>query len=322
MTGLKYDPEYAKAIEPFANAPRSNPTTALEMRRGTNAFLRMVLPKPPPDTKIQETNFLVRSFDGVDIQLRRFATVEQISASTPQPAVLALHGGGLVAGDVDMCAGMYGQDALDGDRPVFAVEYRLPPENVAPAAVEDGYACFKYLLDHAAELNIDPHRIAIKGGSAGGAIAVGLVLLARDRELSPQPAKQILVYPMLDDRTTYPADTKFLKLASWSVDKNKLGWGAYLGEDRAGNPDADVSPYAAPARAKSYKGLPSTYIDVGTLDIFRDEGLEFARRLMVDDVEAEFHLWPGIPHAFEHVSVGSKWERRAAEARIAALRSF
>lgn len=322
MSGLTYDPEYAKAIEPLKNAPRSTPTTALELQKSTHAFLGAFLPKPTPGHKTQTTNFSVRSYDGATIQLRRFAAPEHISAATPQPAILALHGGGLVAGSVDICAGRSVRDALTADRPVFAVEYRVAPQNASPAAVEDAFASFKYLLDHAAELNIDPKRIAIKGESAGACVAAGAVLLARDRNLSHQPAKQVLIYPMLDDRTTYPPETNFLKLTTWSLAQNKLAWGAYLGEDKAGDPKADVSPYAVPARAKSLKGSPPAYIDVGTLDLFRDEALEFARRLLADDVEVELHVWPGVPHAFDIVAVGSKWEIKAAEARVAALKSF
>lgn len=322
MTGLVYDPEYAKAIEPFANAPRTDPTTALEMRVGTDIFLSSVMPKLLPGDRIQQKIFTIQSYDGAELQLRRLAAPEHIAASTPQPAVLAIHGGGLVAGSAEMCTGLYARDALDGDRPVFAIGYRLAPEHPAPTGAEDAFAAFKYISEHAAELNIDPARIAVKGESAGGGLAAAVALMARDREFSPAPAKLIMVYPMLDDRTNPPADSGFLKLASWSPAKNRLGWGAYVGEEKVGKPDADVSLYAAPARAKSLRGLPSTYIDVGTLDLFRDEGLDFAQRLMRDDVEVEFHLLPGVPHAFDLVAVGSKLQLRASEARAAALRSF
>ncbi|KAF7554633.1 hypothetical protein G7Z17_g2812 [Cylindrodendrum hubeiense] len=323
MTGLAYDPEYAKVIEPFANSPRSAPpSTALEMRPGTDLFLSSFMPKFVPGGKVQQTIFTIKSYDGAELRLYRLATPEHIAASTPQPAVLATHGGGLAAGSAEVSLGMYAQDVLNGDRPVFAIGYRLAPEHPAPTAAEDAFAAFKYLSEHAKELNIDPARIAVKGESAGGTHAAAVALIARDREFSPAPAKLIMVYPMLDDRTNPPADSGFLKLASWSPHQNKLGWGAYIGEDNVGKPDANIPAYAVPARAKSLKGLPSTYIDIGSLDLFRDESLEFAQRLMREDVEVEFHLFPGVPHAFDLVAPGTKWQLRALEARTAALKSF
>lgn len=322
MTGLAYDLEYAKAIEPFAGAPRLAVTTALALREDTNAFLSAVFPKPPPSDIIQQTTYTIHSSDGAELRLRRFVTPEHLASSTPLPAVLAIHGGGYVAGNIDMCSGLYAQDALDADRPVFAIGYRLAPEHPAPAGVEDVFAAFTYLVEHAADLNIDAARIGVKGESAGGGLAAAVVLMIRDRGFSPAPAKLVLVYPMLDDRTSVPADAAFLKLASWGPEKNALCWDAYVGEGKAGKSDADVSPYAAPARAKSLRGLPSTYIDVGSLDIFRDEDLEFARRLMLEDVEVEFHVFPGVPHVFDCLSVGSKLQRRAAELRAASLKSF
>ncbi|KAH7163384.1 Alpha/Beta hydrolase protein [Dactylonectria estremocensis] len=317
MSGLVYEPGYAKAIAPFANAPRPVSTTALELRATTDVFLSSVMPKIPAGDKIQQATFTVRSYDGAEIELRRYATREHLAAPEPQPAVLAVHGGGFIAGNVDICGGACANAALDGDRPVFAVAYRLAPEHPAPAGVEDAFAAFKYLVEHAAELNIDPARIGIKGESAGAGVGAAVALMARDRAFSPPPAKLILIYPMLDDRTEYPADAAFLKLASWTPEKNKLAWDAYVGEDRA-----EVSPYAAPARAESLRGLPPTYIDIGTLDLFRDEALEFAQRLMREDVEVEFHLLPGVPHAFDIVAVGSKWQVRATEARAVAMKSF
>ncbi|KAK7420439.1 hypothetical protein QQZ08_010426 [Neonectria magnoliae] len=322
MTGLAYDPEYAKAIAPFANAPRPVLTTALAQRESTDALLTAFLPKPPPSDTIQQTTYTIRSSDGTELRLRRFATPEHLASPTPLPAVLGIHGGGFISGNIDICSGLYAQDALDADRPVFAVGYRLAPEHPAPAGPEDVFAAFTHLVEHAAELNIDPARIGVKGESAGAGLAAGVALMARDRGFSPAPAKLVLVYPMLDDRTTVPADAAFLKLASWSPDANALCWGAYLGEDKAGKPDADVSPYASPARAKSLRGLPSTFIDVGSLDIFRGESLEFASRLMREDVEVELHVYPGVPHVFDLLSVGSKLQRKAVELRAVALKSF
>ncbi|CAM1510915.1 Fc.00g084280.m01.CDS01 [Cosmosporella sp. VM-42] len=322
MTGLIYDAEYAKAVEPFAKAPRPPVNTAFDVRHGTEVMGSIFFPKAPPEDVVQQTSYVVKSYDGAEIHLRRYATSQQIASAKPQPAVLYIHGGGFVAGSVELGSGIFAQDALNSDRPVFAVEYRLAPEHPNPAAVEDSYAALKFIAEHAIDLNIDPARIGVKGESAGAAIATGVALLARDQNLHPPLAKQILLYPMLDDRTTYPPETNFLKLAVWSEKQNKISWGAYIGDVNVGKPDADISPYAVPARAKSYKGLPSTYVDIGTLDIFRNENLEFVKRLMEDDVEVEFHLWPGVPHVFEFLAGKTKWAVRAAEARTDATKSF
>ena len=141
-----------------------------------------------------------------------------------------------------------------------------------------------------ADLGVDPARIGVMGDSAGGGLAAGVCLMARDRG-GPAIAQQLLIYPMLDDRTrdTRPAAVPFL---TWTYDDNVTGWGALLG-DSAGS-DA-VSPYAAPARADDLTGLPDTYIDIGDLDIFRDEDIPYARRLADAGVPTELHRLPGMP---------------------------
>ena len=187
----------------------------------------------------------------------------------------------------------------------FAVDYPRAPEYPAPAAVEDCYAALEWLSSHAREMHIDPERIIVYGDSAGGGIAAGTVLMARDRGLSPPVAKQVLVYPMLDDRTHYPDDWAGKSFLVWKAEDNVMGWDAYVGADKRGREDADVSPYAAPARVESVEGLPSTYIDVGGLDLFRNEDIRFATRLAEANVEVEFHLYPGVPHGFESAPTAS-----------------
>ncbi|KAF5664552.1 lipase esterase [Fusarium denticulatum] len=318
---VQYDTEFAEALALIKSGrPPAPPETALEMRHNNHALFLKVFPKPPSPDIVEQTDYTVESYDGVQILLRRYATPKVLRAKEPQPATLVVHGGGFVSGTVEICGGTNAAMALEIERPVFAVDYRLAPEHPCPAAVEDSFASLKYLIDHAKELNIDPFRICVKGNSAGGGIAVGTVLMARDRELNPPVAKLMAIYPELDDRTCHPPDTEFLKLASWTSHHNQLAWKAYVGEDKAGKLDADISPYAAPARAQNYKGLPSTYVDVGTLDLFRDEDLEFVRRLLEDDVEVEFHLWPGVPHVFEFLAPGTRWHQRAKEAQNDALR--
>jgi acetyl esterase/lipase len=148
-------------------------------------------------------------------------------------------------------------------------------------------------------------------------VAAGLALLARDRG-GPALAKQILLYPMLDDRTTTP-DPALVSFATWLYEDNITAWQALLG-DACGGPD--VSPYAAPARMTDATGLPPVYIEALELDIFRDEDIEFARRTAEAGVSTELHVHPAVPHAFETLAFDSRVARRMAEDRLRVLRSL
>jgi acetyl esterase/lipase len=176
-----------------------------------------------------------------------------------------------------------------------SVDYRLAPETPHPGPVEDCYAALMWLHAHAAELGVDPDRIAIGGASAGGGLAAALALLARDRG-EVALAFQLLIYPMLDDRTVthsdpHPLTGEFI----WTPDANRFGWFSLLGQEPGG---ADVSPYAAAARAEDLAGLPPTYISVGALDLFLEEDMEYARRLIRAGVPTELHVYPGAYHGF------------------------
>jgi acetyl esterase/lipase len=157
----------------------------------------------------------------------------------------------------------------------------------------------------------------VMGDSAGGGLAAGVGLMARDRG-GPAVAQQLLIYPMLDDRPSTP-DPELAQFLTWTYDDNLTGWGALLGEMAGGD---DVSPYAAPARATHLAGLPETYIEVGDLDIFRDEDVAYAQRLSGAGVPTEFHLHPGCPHIFETVAPGADVSIRAMRDRIRRLRSL
>ncbi len=198
--------------------------------------------------------------------------------------------------------------------PVVAPEYRLAPEHPDPTPVEDCYTALQWAAAHLDLLDAD--RLVIGGDSAGGGLTAGVALLARDRG-GPSVDAQLLVYPMLDDRTAASNSTLGDDLV-WTYGDNATGWGALLG-DRFGTDD--VSPYAAPARAKDLSGLPRTFIDVGSVDVFRDEDVAYATRLWAAGVSAELHVYPGVPHAFETFAPESEVARRAVAARIDFLRS-
>ncbi|MGV0851779.1 alpha/beta hydrolase [Mycolicibacterium phlei] len=206
--------------------------------------------------------------------------------SGPGPALLWIHGGGYVIGhpaqDDELCR----RYARRLGMTVAAVDYRLAPEHPYPAPLEDCYAALRWL---AALPSVDPARVAIGGGSAGGGLAAALALLARDRGEIPLAA-QLLVYPMLDDRTD--ADKPGVRL--WNTSSNRFGWSAYLGN---ANPDI-----AVPARRTDLAGLPPAWIGVGTLDLFHDEDLAYAERLRAAGVPCEVEIVEGAFHGFDAIA--------------------
>jgi acetyl esterase/lipase len=201
--------------------------------------------------------------------------------------------------------------------PFLSVEYRLAPEAQYPVPVEDVYAGLTWLHEHAGELGVDTRRIAVMGESAGGGLAAAVTLLARERN-GPAVAKQILVYPMLDDRTVVE-DPQVSKFLIWTAEDNITGWGALLGPLYGTN---NIPETAAPGRIVDAKGLPPTYIEVGELDLFREEDVEFAMRLWRAGVSTELHIRPGCMHAFDMLAAESEVAKRAIAERVVAITSI
>jgi len=211
------------------------------------------------------------------------------------PALLWIHGGGYVMGDIEQDDRLMKQLVKRIGCVAVSVDYRLPPEHPFPAPVEDCYAGLQWLFAHAGDLGVDSSRIVIGGASAGGGLTAGLALLARDRREVPV-AFQLLIYPMIDDRNVTPASYAITDPRVWHRESNRLGWKAYLGRDGGGD---DVSPYAAAARATDLTNLPPAYIPVGALDLFIDENIEYAQRLIQAGVPTELHVYPGAFHGFD-----------------------
>ena len=181
------------------------------------------------------------------------------------------------------------------DAVCVSVEYRLAPEFPDPYLIEDCYAGLVWTAGHASELGIDPGRLIIAGASAGGGLAAGTALLARDRQ-GPQLAGQVLMCPMLDDYNNTVSAHQFIGIGVWDRDSNETGWSAYLGERRR---TGDVSIYAAPGRATDLSGLPPAFIDVGSAEVFRDEAVGYAAQIWADGGVAELHVWPGGFHGYQ-----------------------
>ena len=197
---------------------------------------------------------------------------------------------------------------------VVSVAPRVGPEDPHPAQVEDAYAGLVWTAEHAEELGIDRDRILIMGKSGGGGIAAATALLARDRG-GPSLTHQVLIYPMIDDREAN-VSSKFEGVL-WDRTTNRTGWSAILG-DACGGPD--VSPYAAPARATDLSGLPPTYLETGSAEVFRDEILDYATRLAAAGVPVEVHSWMGGTHAFELFAPDAEVSRACLVARASFLR--
>lgn len=238
------------------------------------------------------------------------------SARQSLPALLHIHGGGYVIGAADQSAEFCKSAVREVGCVVVSVDYRLSPETPYPGGLEDCYAALKWLHGHAGEIGADAARIAIGGESAGGGLAAGLALLARDRGEVPI-VFQLLVYPMLDDRTVVAPDPHpYTGEYLWTRANNQFGWSAYLGR-APGSPD--VAAYAAAARAESVAGLPPAFINVGSLDLFLDENIDYAARLMRAGVPTELHVYPGAIHGFQ-MAVEANVTKEAQRDVMTALR--
>lgn len=210
------------------------------------------------------------------------------------PLLYWMHGGGMVIGNRYMDDARLAEWCCSLSCICISVEYRLAPEAPYPLPLDDCDEGLHYVVDHAADLGINPRRIGIAGRSAGGGLAAALALRWRDRG-DDHVAFQYLEYPMLDDRMNTPS-SMLDGLPLWSRESNAFGWRAYLGDHYGTD---HVPPYAAPARAAELAGLPPTFITVGTADCLRDEAIDFAARLCRAGVSTELHVYAGAVHGFD-----------------------
>ena len=313
----RVDPELVPPLQAFMElagggglSVRDIPATRAQMAAMGEAQ-RAGLPEIPG---IVSTDHQAPGYDGAPELLVRVYSPE--NPSGPLPGLLWIHGGGYVIGNVEQddfrCRGL----AQSCGCVVASVEYRLAPETTHPGPLNDCYAGLLWFAEHASELGVDRGRIAIGGASAGGGLAAGLGLFARDRG-EVEVAYQLLIYPMIDDTNVAPASDSVPDTLVWTRESNLIGWRSLLGQEPGGS---DISMYAAASRATDLSGLPPTYISVGDIDLFVAEDIDYAQRLVAAGVPTELHVYPGAYHGFDGFAAMSRLAQQFNQDRDAALR--
>jgi len=277
-----------------------DPQLRAKANRGTeltDELVRKVHAMPPSSTPApsQDPPVFEKRIKGLDGQPDVSIVVVNAKPGASRPGILHTHGGGYVLGSAKQYLWLIQPIAKALDVTIVSVDYRLAPETTYKGSVQDNYAGLKWLYDHAAELGVDRKRLAVMGESAGGGHAALLALEARKRGEIPL-AYQVLLYPMLDDRTgssrtPAPQAGRFI----WTAPNNRIGWRSFLGSEPG---TAKVPAEAVPARTKDLSSLPPTYIAVGDIDLFVEEDVAYARRLIEAGVPVELHVFRGGYHGF------------------------
>ncbi len=301
-----FDPELAPLVPLM-------PTSSLADIDAARAGLETMLAPLNQDvdtTGVEVSDATVTADTGA-VPVRVYAPTGSAPA-TGRPALLDIHGGGFALGTIDMEHTFATQVARELGAVVVTPEYRLAPEHPFPAGLDDCYAALVWLHDHAANLGVDPARIAIGGQSAGGGLSAGLALLARDRG-GPAVCFQFLGIPELDHRLETTSMRTFVDTPMWNRPNAEISWQYYLGDA------TDVSPYASPAIAEDLRGLPPAYVTTMEFDPLRDEGILYALRMMEAGVSVELHAFPGTFHGSAMIPLAAVSRRSHAEV-IDALR--
>ncbi|WP_410657106.1 alpha/beta hydrolase [Amycolatopsis sp. lyj-112] len=307
-----FDPEIAPAVSLL-------PTVDLDDLPAAREFLETVFAERQGEvdtTGITIREELVPGPDGApDVRVRIY-TPDRIAAPA---AILNVHGGGFIIGNLEIDHTSNLRFARELGVVVVSVDYRLAPEAPYPGGLEDCYAALTWLAKNAAELGVDPARIAIHGISAGGGLCAALALLARDRG-GPAIMFQYLGVPEVDDRLETPSMRAFVDTPQWNRPRAEISWDSYLGEGVRGS--ADVPVYAAPARAVDLSDLPPAYVSVMEFDPLRDEGIAYAQALLASGVTTELHLFPGTFHGSSSVEHAAVSKREVAEALTVLARAL
>ena len=275
-----------------------------------------LMPKMKTPEGILVDQAYIPSKDGAhQIRLRLYKPQESVS---PAPALVWMHGGGYIIGTPEQDDGRVFELVKALGIVVISVDYRLAPRHPFPAPLEDCYAALEWVHSHPQKLGIDPERIAIAGLSAGGGLAASLVQLAHDRG-EIKPVFQLLLSPMLDDRTVLRTGLPHAALLTWNANSNCYGWESYLQQPAGAE---QVPAYAVPARREDLSGLPPAWIGVGTLDLFYDENLAYGQRLKDSGVACEVLTLPGVYHGFDALNDQLDVIRQFRAAQTQALKKY
>jgi dienelactone hydrolase len=250
-------------------------------------------PALPPDLEV--TNHVATGSDGYAVGVRVYRGTK---VEGRRGALLFVHGGAFVFGDLELEHDRCLTYARDTDVVIVAVDYRLAPEHRYPTALHDVDTALTWLLSHADELSIDTARVGVGGASAGGALAAALTLWCRDRG-GPALAAQLLLYPALDDRGQFPSLDQYEHGPPWDGRRSRQMWSLYLPEGES------ATPYAAPARADNLSGLPPTLMVTCEEDPLRDEDLDYVERLRAADVAVVHDHYPSAYHAFDVIAIST-----------------
>lgn len=306
-------PELRAALDEIeARLPAGYHEMSVDDRRAWGAEQSVLFTGPETPTSVSWRHGVVaRAADGSGIPVRIYEPAAHAGTS-PRPAVLYLHGGGMWGGGIESEHPLALRFCELVGAVVVTVEYRLAPENPYPAGLDDCVEVLGWMA--AGGVACDPERIAVYGASAGGGLAIATALRARE-EQGPGICLVVAVQPMIDDRHETPSAREFSDLGPAFYDRraSQESWGFYMSGREADH-------FAAPARADDLSGLPPMYIDVGELDLFRDEDVDFARRLAAAHVPTELHVFPAAIHGFENLAPELDISRAAIEQRAAAFR--
>jgi acetyl esterase len=287
MADRSYDPDLANFLPLLPTIMDLSSPELIQAMRGEGALMPGA-PEAREDVETEDRQ--VQGPEGApEVPIRIYRPKPHSDSALP--AVFEIHGGGFMLGNIEMMESWCQRVSAEVGAVVVSVEYRLAPEDPFPAGLEDCYAALSWMAENAADLGIDPARIAVAGQSAGGGLAAALALLARDRG-GPKICFQLLEIPELDDRLETPSMTAFTDTPLWNRPNAEWSWRHYLGPDHEG----EVSHYAAPARAQDLEGLPPAYVSTMEFDPLRDEGILYAMGLLHAGVSVELHSYAGTFH--------------------------
>ncbi|PZF13186.1 alpha/beta hydrolase fold domain-containing protein [Curtobacterium sp. MCLR17_034] len=312
MTEYRLDEEFAQAIAQlppeFMNMAEPPANDVHALREVINfQYTEMGKLAPPAPDGVHREDVSIPVGDGVTLEARWYTQGDV----RPGSAVVYGHGGGQVAGTLDHYDRRMRVYVTETSVPILSVGYRVAPEGKGQQLSEDVFAGVLWLNEHADRLGIDRARIAVMGDSGGGGLAAAAAVLGRDRGIPI--AQQILIYAMLDD-TVNTASEALAPFLAWTAPMNATSWNA--------RSDGPVSETTSPARLSDARGLAAAYIEVGDLDLMRNESIAYALKLSAADVPLELHVHPGTPHAYEWLDENAGVTQRSLENRYRVLRSL